>query len=301
VELQHTFFTWLLDYSGLVIKYALSRKRLGLPEMISRTQQLDQLTEGTVRRLYRRIVPESLRQLRWTITNDFRYVFGDRQASRITLDYEHYWERKEAEGQLWLSYREIVDVCDRIIPENSTVLDIGCGDGLFLSRLKERKAISELGVDISAKAIELAMANGVNAKVLDVIHEDVSELGTFDYVTAFEVLEHLPNPEVLLTAVSKLGKHILVSIPNTGYYLQRLRMLFGRFPRQWIQHPGEHLRFWTLRDFRLTADLCGYRIAKVIPIRGRQSLSRYLPELFGEALFFLLEPCSVSSSCMQFR
>jgi SAM-dependent methyltransferase len=155
---------------------------------------------------------------------------------------------------------------------------------------KRAQAIAELGIDVSAKAIELATANGVNARVLDVIHEDVSELGTFDYVTAFEVLEHLPNPEVLLAAIRKLGKHVVVSIPNTGYYLHRLRTLFGRFPRQWIQHPGEHIRFWTLRDFRLTADLCGYRIVKVIPIRGRQLLSRYLPGLFGEALFFILEP-----------
>lgn len=246
--------------------------------------------EISIRRLYRKLIPSPIRQLRWTLINDVRYIFGDRQAASLTLDYETYWQRREAHGELYLSYGEIVDICDKIIAPGSSVLDIGCGNGAFLAHLKQRKPIEELGLDISPKAVELATEAGVKARVLDVMQEDVTRLGQFDYVTAFEVLEHVAAPESLLAAVRPVGNHVLVSIPNTGYYLQRLRLLFGRFPRQWIQHPSEHLRFWTRRDFRLTADLCGYRIAQVVPIRGRPLLARWAPGLFGEALFFALEP-----------
>ena len=222
--------------------------------------------------------------------NDIGYIFGDRQVTFLTLDYETYWERKEAGGQLWMSYREILDLCDTIIPPRATILDVGCGNGAFLAGLKQRKPVEELGIDISAKAVELAKNAGVTAKVFDVLHEDITSLGRYEYITAFEVLEHLPNPEQLLSTIHPLGKCVLVTIPNTGYYLQRLRLLFGRFPRQWVLHPGEHLRFWTWRDFQLTAELCGYRIAEVIPIRGRSSWARFMPGLFGEALFFVLKP-----------
>ena len=109
--------------------------------------------------------------------------------------------------------------------------------------------------------------SGINSRESDVTQENVNKLGTFDYVTAFEVLEHVPLPEGMLAAVRSVGNQVLVSIPSTGYYAQRLRLQFGRFPRQWIHHPGEHLRFWTLQDLRLMADLCGYRIAQVTPIR----------------------------------
>ena len=42
----------------------------------------------------------------------------------------------------------------------------------------------------------MARAEGINAKLVDVLREDIKALGEYDYVTAFEVLEHLPNPEV---------------------------------------------------------------------------------------------------------
>ena len=64
-----------------------------------------------LREFYQSTVPLPLRRLRWLLKNDFKYIFGDRQAARVSLDYENYWERKVAEGQLWLSYREIVDIC----------------------------------------------------------------------------------------------------------------------------------------------------------------------------------------------
>jgi len=72
---------------------------------------------------------------------------------------------------------------------------------------------------------------------------------SIDYILMLEVLEHVQNPEDFVhKALSAANDSIFISFPNTGYIKHRLRLLFGRFPVQWRVHPGEHLRFWTLRD-----------------------------------------------------
>ena len=82
---------------------------------------------------------------------------------------------------------------------------------------------------------------------------------------------------------------VLASVPNTGDIASRLRLLFGRFPKQWIVHPGEHVRYWTLRDFKLMASQLGYDIVRVSPLRGR-TLAPYFPGLMSEALVFQMQP-----------
>ena len=73
----------------------------------------------------------------------------------------------------------------------------------------------------------------------------------FELITAFEVFEHLDEPEEsLLYFLSKTESAVVFSVPNTGYIIHRLRLLFGYFPFQWKSHPGEHLRYWTYKDMK---------------------------------------------------
>jgi len=105
-----------------------------------------------IRNIYQRAVPLAIRRLRWLVKNDVSYIFSNRQPARLDLDYEGYWERREAEGRLKLSYAEITELCVGIIASGSKVLDVSCGNGAFLRQLKHRKNVKELGIDISSKA-----------------------------------------------------------------------------------------------------------------------------------------------------
>jgi hypothetical protein len=101
-------------------------------------------------------------------------------------------------------------------------------------------------------------------------------------------LEHIIEAELVLTALSRVSDRVLVSIPNTGYWKYRIRLLAGRFPRQWMIHPAEHVRFWTLADFRLAASkMAGLKIELVIGV-GSGCLGRVYPSLFAPVLFFVL-------------
>ena len=56
------------------------------------------------------------------------------------------------------------------VPEGSTVLDLGCGDGAFLQRLRNERSVTGVGVDIDAGNLLTAVSKG-----LDVIQEDIND------------------------------------------------------------------------------------------------------------------------------
>jgi hypothetical protein len=115
-----------------------------------------------------------------------------------------------------------------------------------------------------------------------------------DYIILSEVLEHLPNPEALLTRLrDRFNRRLLIDIPNTGAMNDRLRLLFGRFPKQWVFHPAEHLRFWTVKDFMHLCRQLGYEIDQYYGICdpdyefGLQWWRLY-PELFSRFVLYVL-------------
>jgi methionine biosynthesis protein MetW len=251
------------------------------------------MPSNPLRSLYRQCLPEPLRARIHYWRNLARHVRAEPKPQHWGFDYDAYWSQRLETGRDGISYPEIVDICAAAIPANAAVLDIGCGTGLFLQELCRRKPLRAVGVDISRRAVEAAQARGVRAEVVEA-GANLSHLGAFEFVTLFEVLEHVQQAESVLANVRRSFPRatVLASVPNTGYIAARLRLLFGRFPRQWIVHPGEHIRFWTLHDFRLMASHLGYRTARVTPLRGSALLAPLLPGLFGEALVFQMEPDS---------
>ena len=244
-----------------------------------------------LRRTYCYIAPLPLRRARWRIQNGVRYIVEDAVPACATLaNYEQYWAEREASNDLALSYAELVGLCAQRLAPGASVLDVGCGAGTLLRALQERCSVRGLGVDVSTRAVELARRNGVEARVCDVTRNDLHGLGRFDVATLFEVCEHIPDPGHVLLTLRGMADRIFVSVPNTGHYLQRLRLLAGRFPRQWIVHPGEHLRYWTLRDFVVMAHHLGFAVNEVVPVRGHPILARWQTSLFAESLFFVLRP-----------
>jgi len=166
-----------------------------------------------------------------------------------SMDYNKYWENRPP---MTLQPRYVI-MKDQI-NHGESVLDVGCGDGYLLTYLKKAKGIKELGIDISSVAVKRAVSLGVNARLdllLDLAKEKEGVL--FDHVIMSEVVEHLANAEDYVLAAFKLSrKTVMISYPNIAYWPYRLRLLFGRFPIQsdCVSHPAEHLRFWSLADFK---------------------------------------------------
>jgi 2-polyprenyl-3-methyl-5-hydroxy-6-metoxy-1,4-benzoquinol methylase len=102
------------------------------------------------------------------------------------------------------------------IPDGASVLDVGCGTGGFLSHLREvRPHCRAQGVDISPRAVAVAVERGHDAFVADLVVDDIP--GRYDVITCFETIEHIAEAEVVLQKIrDACDGTILMSLPTTG-------------------------------------------------------------------------------------
>lgn len=219
----------------------------------------------------------------------FKDLFMYPKIVTYNLSYDQYWQEKKkgalgipnsfqvARGE-WIAKR---------INSNSSVVDIGCGDGSVLFVIQKHKKIDAFGVDVSNFVLDFLNKKGIKGIYVDLGKENALEkIPKCDHALILEVLEHMPKPEEYIFNILKIvNKSIFISIPNTGYIKHRLRLLFGKFPLQWRTHPSEHLRFWTVDDFEWWIESIGlknrteYRCYAGIPI-----LNRIWPKLFSQGI-----------------
>ncbi len=208
-------------------------------------------------------------------------------------DYDEYWEKRGFHAPS-LHRAEIIS---KYIEPGSRILDIGCGDGTIIEYLnKNNKPKEVIGIDISKRAVEYVKEKGYEAYEIDVLSDDFIKFlkdKKFDYIITTEVLEHVQDPEKVIVAIKeKFNKSAFVSVPNAGFFVHRLRLLFGRFPIVVIvQHVKEHIRFWTMKDFIQWIDSFNLKIENINPSskfnsKIMESLEKYSPSLFAAQLIF---------------
>jgi 2-polyprenyl-6-hydroxyphenyl methylase/3-demethylubiquinone-9 3-methyltransferase len=102
------------------------------------------------------------------------------------------------------------------------VLDIGCGGGI-LSEAMARRGAEVTGIDMGAAPLAVArlhlLESGLNVNYEQASAEDFAlrHAHSFDVVTCLEMLEHVPQPELVITACKQLlkpGGHLFVSTIN---------------------------------------------------------------------------------------
>ena len=147
------------------------------------------------------------------------------------------------------------DYLIRILPEGASVLDVGCFDGGFLAPLSKRFKCH--GIEIHPGARKRAEEKGIS-----IIGADFSEAsGTFDCITAFDVIEHVESPrrflDKMLDHVAPRGR-LLISTGNMDCWSWRLmgsRYLYCTF--------AEHIAFISPKWARFHAKLYGLEIEHI--------------------------------------
>ena len=176
------------------------------------------------------------------------------------------------------------------ITPNSSVLDLGCGQGSLLEKLTNSLKIKGYGIEIGNQNIELCLEKGLNIIEQD-IDEGLENIGTksFDTVILSETIHVLKKPDQALKEITRIGKNSIVTIPNFAHWSSRISLLTkGRMPLS-DSHPNswyesENLHLCTLKDFE---DLCNTLNIKILDRILISSLNRnsaylnFLPNLLS--------------------
>lgn len=132
--------------------------------------------------------------------------------------------------------KKVLEVAFKHIKKNpEKILDIGCGDGSFTALLGKSLSARELyGVDISPRAIELAIKHNVKSTVLDIDKEDLPYNNEyFDFVYCGNLIELVINADHLLSEINRVLKtngQCIITFPNLNSWGSRISVLFGFHP-----------------------------------------------------------------------
>lgn len=129
-------------------------------------------------------------------------------------DLAHRWWDTESEFRPLHQINPLrLDWIDALIPlKGKRVLDVGCGGGILADSMARRGA-DVLGIDLATKALKVAQLHALEAATQGVNYREISaeglaakQPGSFDVVTCMEMLEHVPDPSLIVKACAELVK-----------------------------------------------------------------------------------------------
>ena len=136
-----------------------------------------------------------------------------------------------------------------LLPNNIRVLDVGCGDGSLMNFLKEKKNIEVRGLELNQENVQQCIHKGlpvIQGNAETELHQFPDQ--SFDYVVLSQTLQAFYNPEEVLKNLLRIGKAVIVSIPNFGYWKVRMKLLFfgempvtKTLPNTWYNTPNLHM------------------------------------------------------------
>jgi homoserine O-acetyltransferase/O-succinyltransferase len=161
----------------------------------------------------------------------------------------------------------------KLIQPSASVLDLGCGRGSLLVKLRSDGNRKLMGLEISEEDVLFCLQRG-----LDVVQADLNAgLATFadaqfDYVVLSHTLQAVRDVERLIEDMLRVGKRSIVSFPNFAYHkLRRILNEQGKSPvssgllrHEWYDTPN--IRFFTIADFEEFCRLRDIRIHERIAL-----------------------------------
>jgi SAM-dependent methyltransferase len=179
--------------------------------------------------------------------------------------YEHFETRNAADFPA-----KIRLVRAHLGPGRHRLLDVGCGKGHFVRACLDR-GLDASGIDLSSTAIAVAREAGVPA-VCGRLEDHCESLGTFDAITFWATIEHVPDPIATLGAIRgvvKPGGYVFLDTGAGDDWLDRLLPGFV----SWYD-PPQHLFVFSRRGLAQALARSGFEAVRIDPCFERNALRR---------------------------
>lgn len=219
------------------------------------------------------------------------YWRSDRPRDRGYADYAR-------DEPLYLkTFERRMQFVDRWVQGEAKVLDIGCAAGFFLRTMRARGHDVwglELSAAIAAVAREHLGEERVHIGTIEGLPPDLPGFtpGSFDLVTLWDVVEHVPDPQSLLRAAARMLKPDGLLLLETQNVASRFARLLGR---RWQHYKHqEHLYHFNPQTVAELLDQAGFEVVSNTPRFGGKYVSlSFIAERasrLSPAMGFLLKP-----------
>jgi SAM-dependent methyltransferase len=219
------------------------------------------------------------------------HVFSSFDADQY---YDQFWGTSsiENEDQPWWNdaHREMYGGFSKVFLEqrNGKILDVGCGLGYFVRHAGRAPGWSAYGCEISAHAVEFARNKlGLNNVFAGKLEDAPLPRGNFDIVTLWDVVEHIADPEPLLSRAFELlkdGGTLFLHTPNIDFQLPKAKLkklLLGMRPDLNYIEARDHVNIYSMKTIGLVLRRLGYVSVEFIHLKPVQSLNGHNSRLLS--------------------
>ena len=174
----------------------------------------------------------------------------------------------------------------------SKVLDLGCGDGSLLTYLRDSLEVKGYGVEKDDANWLACQQNKINVIQMD-LEDGLSgfEDQSFDTVILSQTLQAMHHTEEIVQEMLRVGREVIVTFPNFGYWRNRLQITAGNMPvskilpYEWYNTPNVHL--CTINDFDEFCKKYKISILERSVITDDKAVS-FMPNLLGNLAMYRL-------------
>ena len=190
------------------------------------------------------------------------------------------YNQKGESSLVLMQFQEKANDFDFLFPKGSKILDVGCATGVFLDMMRK------LGWEVEGLEVSNELASYANEKfnlkvhVQDITKENLNS-GPFQVITMFDVIEHIPDPNLIVKACRELlvdDGLLLLRTPTEEallrdiakvLYLTSLKKI--DFPMLWF-YSYEHLHSFSTDSLANLLVKHGFEVSKIY--REEESLDR---------------------------
>ena len=156
-------------------------------------------------------------------------VAGDGKFYEALQKYEWYYMPWKWEHQQTAS----------LLKPGMNVLEVGCAEGAFLSKIKIDFKVNCVGLELNESACESAKSKGLEVNLETIQAYSENHIEEFDIVCSFQVLEHIDDVYSFIEAMTKTlkkGGKLIIGVPNDDSFYGKLESV--------LNMPPHHMGLW---------------------------------------------------------